>query len=76
MYKAIRAMRIIEDGDLPGIISLIFGYEAKLSKQHFFESLNKPQCNWIYDPASIKNRINKYLEPGALDTFYDEEAEE
>jgi hypothetical protein len=30
--KAIRAMRLIEDNNLEGIISLIFGYESQLSK--------------------------------------------
>ena len=33
--KAIRAMRLIEDNNLEGIISLIFGYESQLSKIRF-----------------------------------------
>jgi len=64
-------MRTMEEDKLAGIISLIFGFEAKLSKKSFFEQLSKPACCWIYDPALIRKRMNLFLAPNALDNFYD-----
>lgn len=69
-------MRTMEDNKSEGIISLIFGPESKLSKQRFFEQLNKQECDWIYNPSLIRSRMNeKFLIPGGLDNFYDEEEE-
>ena len=68
-------MRTLEENELEGIISLIFGPESKLSKKNFFEQLIKQDCVWIYKPSLIRQRMNRFLAPKALDNFYDEEEE-
>ena len=68
--RSIKAMRAseIEDPDAhTGFIMQVFGYEARLKKSEFYDTVCDKKCNWIFSPSKIRKRIVPFQDEKVLD---------
>jgi len=66
--------RLSEEEDkteLTGFLMLLFGYEAKYTYAEFIEHVSQENCNWIFDPVSIRKRFEPFLNEDAVQEFED-----
>ena len=64
--RSITHMRDSEHDDHQGFISIVFGYEAKLTHGSFIETLQTKDCNWIFSPDKIRQKHAKFLDEKVL----------
>ena len=69
-FRSIMAMRQSEIEDEPektGFIFQVFGYESRLTRDEFIETVATPKCNWVFQGTAIRERIKTFLNPDLQD---------
>ena len=59
-------MRDSDNDSYQGFISLVFGYEAKLSHADFIERMQTKDCSWIFSPEKIRPKAAVFLDEKVL----------
>ena len=53
-------------------MTLIFGYESKITKEEYDNEMAQKKLNWLFTPKLIRDRAQNFINPMALNAWEEE----